>query len=316
MRYLVTGGCGSIGSALIKSLLSSGHTVCCYDINEEKLFYQNNEHLCEYPTTYKPFLGDVRDLSRLERAFRQVDRVFHCAALKHVSISEYNPFEFLKTNVEGTHNVVEACLNTGVQRLVFASSDKAVNPSSTMGATKLLAERIVTSSASYRGASDFKAACVRFGNVWNTNGSVVQTFHRLSLAKLPLTVTSRYMSRFFVSIEEAIDLCKHAMTNMNGGEVIIQNMGVMNIFNLANAFNVFFQNPAPIEISQPLPGEKLYEELFTECESLRACLSGGYYVIPNEISTVPDSSHHTLKPLRSDDAELKQIDFSTLISRL
>ena len=206
LRYLITGGCGSIGSALVVRLLNQGHTVCSLDNSESELFNQIQSLSKKFPNTYKPFLGDIRDYERLFRAFSSVEVVFHCAALKHVELSEYNPFEVLKTNVEGTHNVVEACLNNNVKKLIFASSDKAVNPSSTMGASKLLAERIIISSSSYAGSSGFKSACVRFGNVWDTAGSVGKIFKAQVKSGMPITLTSRKMTRFFITIEKALDL--------------------------------------------------------------------------------------------------------------
>lgn len=315
MRYLVTGGCGSIGSALVEYLLGQGNTVCSFDNSEEKLFNQITHLSPLYASSYKPFLGDVRDYPRLKRAFNNVDYVFHCAALKHVAISEYNPFEALKTNVEGTHNVVEACLNTNVQKLVFASSDKAVNPSSTMGASKLLAERITTSSISYSGSSHFKACCVRFGNVWNTAGSVGPIFKRQSLNKLPLTVTSPNMTRFFITIDAAIDLCRYAMSNMHGGEIYVANMGALNIYQLATSFNSHYNNNSSVNIIGPKPGEKEFEELFTETEAKRASYNDGYYVIPSETQSYADPNF-ALTSLRSDDLSLDQIDHSYLISLL
>ena len=170
-RFLVTGGCGSIGSGIVFYLLEKGHTVCSLDNNEEALFNQWQK-ASKKEWQSKPFLGDIRDKKRLEYALKGITHVIHCAALKHVELSEYNPFEAYKSNIQGTNNLVEAAIESGVSKFITTSSDKAVNPTSTMGATKLLAERITIAANCYKGSKDVKFSCVRFGNVWNTSGLV------------------------------------------------------------------------------------------------------------------------------------------------
>ncbi|WP_322772514.1 SDR family NAD(P)-dependent oxidoreductase [Synechococcus sp. CBW1107] len=278
-RYLVTGGCGSIGSALVKRLLIQGHQVCSFDITEDGLFHQNRELKSQYVDLYKPFLGDIRDRDRLTQALKNVDYVYHCAALKHVALCEYNPFEALKTNVLGTENLVEACINNGVKKMVFASSDKAVNPTGTMGATKLLAEKLITSANNYAGSQYFKCSCVRFGNVWASNGSVGLIFCEQSKTGQPLTVTSREMTRFFIDKNSALELCEFAMENMEGGEIFICDMGALNIYDLATTFNEYFENKKPIQLIGMAPGEKLYEELFTETEAAFVGTYKNYYIV-------------------------------------
>ena len=312
LRYLITGGCGSIGSALVVRLLNQGHKVCSLDNSENELFNQIQSLSKKFPNTYKPFLGDIRDYERLFRAFSKVDIVFHCAALKHVELSEYNPFEVLKTNVEGTHNVVEACLNNNVKKLIFASSDKAVNPSSTMGASKLLAERIIISSSSYAGSSGFKSACVRFGNVWDTAGSVGKIFKAQVKSGMPITLTSRKMTRFFITIEKALDLFEYALNSMKGGEIFVSSMGVLSINKLANAFKTYFQSKSEISIIGAKPGEKLFEELYTEQESPRTNFQDGYYII-NRYGNKNILNKNIPLTLRSDDSNLTEIDPLSLI---
>ena len=313
LRYLITGGCGSIGSALVVRLLNQGHQVCSLDNSENELFNQIQSLSKKFPNTYKPFLGDIRDYERLFRAFSKVDIVFHCAALKHVELSEYNPFEVLKTNVEGTHNVVEACLNNNVKKLIFASSDKAVNPSSTMGASKLLAERIIISSSSYAGSSGFKSACVRFGNVWDTAGSVGKIFKAQVKSGMPITLTSRKMTRFFITIEKALDLFEYALSSMNGGEIFISNMGVLSIDKLATTFKKYFKSCSEIRIIGLKPGEKLFEELFTEQESPRTYFKDDYYIIDKN-SNQNTSTKIIPLSLRSDDESIDEIDPVDLIN--
>lgn len=278
-RFLVTGGCGSIGHSLVHTLLRSGHKVCNLDISEDGLFKQNQLFSSLYGASYKPFLGDIRDKSRLSQAVNEVDNVYHCAALKHVALCEYNPFEALKTNVVGTDNLLQACIRAEVKGFVFASSDKAVNPSSTMGATKLLAEKLVLSSNNYVGNSSFKACSVRFGNVWGSNGSVGLTFKKQCDTGSPITVTSNEMTRFFITEDKAIELCQFAMNSMLGGEIFIRDMGALNIAELANAFISYFSNSAGVNIIGSQPGEKLYEELYTDTEAFDAGTYGDYLII-------------------------------------
>ena len=278
-RYLVTGGSGSVGSALVKYLIERGKIVCSYDHNEDGLFEQQQAIDPSKRSNLKSFVGDVRDYDRLEQAMNGVDYVYHCAALKHVKLCEYNPFEALKTNVDGTNNVVNASLKHNVKRVVLTSSDKAVNPSSTMGVTKLLSERIITSGNNISGTKKTKFCSVRFGNVWNTAGSVGKIFKRQSIKQENITLTSPDMTRFFVTMSNAIDLCEYAMKNMLGGEIFISNMGKLNIKELAEQFILYFKSKSKLEIIGAYPGEKLYEELYTEQEALRTGLIDKFYII-------------------------------------
>ena len=227
----------------------------------------------------KSFIGDVRDYDRLEQAINGVDYVYHCAALKHVKLSEYNPFEALKTNVDGTNNVVNSSIKNNVKKVVLTSSDKAVNPSSTMGATKLLAERIITSGNNITGKRKTRFCSVRFGNVWNTAGSVGKIFKRQCLNKQDITLTSPNMTRFFVTMRNAIELCEYAMKNMQGGEIFISNMGKLNIKDLAEQFLLYFNSNSNLKLIGTYPGEKLYEELYTEQEAFRTGIIDSFYIV-------------------------------------
>ncbi|MEO8464193.1 MAG: SDR family NAD(P)-dependent oxidoreductase [Gammaproteobacteria bacterium] len=275
-RILVTGACGSVGSALMRRLLANGHTVCAFDQSEDGLF-QLDQQLKDGGGRLRMFLGNVRDGDRLRRAMDGVKIVFHCAALKHVYLSEYNPFEAMQTNIIGTNNVIQAAIATDVERVILTSSDKAVNPTSTMGATKLLGERLFIAANHFAGSHKTSFACVRFGNVLNSNGSVLQIFGRQLDSGLPLTITSKDMTRFFISMSQAVDLCLDGATRMIGGEIFVMSMGSCDIITLAQAvsgnrpFNV-------VEIGHK-PGEKLYEELVTENEAPRTVVNGNTYVV-------------------------------------
>lgn len=284
-RVLVTGACGSVGFAMVQRLLEAGHTVCAFDQNEDGLFRLEQE-LQDGGGRLRLFLGNIRDEDRLTRAMDGVDTVFHCAALKHVYFSEYNPFEAMQTNVVGTNNVIRAALANEVRRVILTSSDKAVNPSSTMGATKLLGERLFVAANHHAGAHPTRFACVRFGNVLNSNGSVLHIFRRQLANGRPLTITSKKMTRFFISMEQAVDLSLEAAERMAGGEIFVLSMGAADIVSLAKA--VTGTRPFKIAEIGLKPGEKLYEDLVTEDEAPRTVrMKNMYVVLPSTTDMMP-----------------------------
>jgi len=309
-RILVTGACGSVGSALVQRLLDDGHIVCAFDQSEDGLFRLDQKLKGKDGDRLRLFLGDVRDESRLRRAMEGVTVVFHCAALKHVYLSEYNPFEAMQTNITGTNNIIQAAVAAGVERVVITSSDKAVNPTSTMGATKLLGERLFIAANHHAGSHQTRFACVRFGNVLNSNGSVLQIFERQLYNGLPLTITSTGMTRFFITMSQAVDLCLTAAIGMVGGEIFVMSMGCCDIMSLAKAISG--NRPLNyVEIGHK-PGEKLYEELVTESEVPRTVRAGDTYVIlPDTVDIMPvelrkqyakyEELPRLVKPLRSDE---------------
>ena len=280
-RILVTGACGSIGEKLVEKLLNDGNTVCVFDNYEDGLFGLKNK-FNKFSNHLRVFLGDIRDEQRLVQALSGVDEVYHCAALKHVELNEYNPFEALQTNVNGTNNIISAAIKNKVKKVLITSSDKAVNPSSLMGTTKLLAEKLAISANNYTGNGDVSVGCVRFGNVWNTNGSVGKIFKSQVKNNSNLTVTDRNMSRFFISIDAAVDLCIKSCRSLVGGEIFISDMGATTIGDIAEKFCEYNNKSKVIETGAKA-GEKLYEELFTDVESQRTYEYENMYVV------VPDS---------------------------
>jgi UDP-N-acetylglucosamine 4,6-dehydratase/5-epimerase len=322
-RILVTGACGSIGSKMVERLLAEGHTVCAFDQNEDGLFKLDQKFNPIYEGNLKLFIGSVRDFNRLTRAFEGVDVVYHCAALKHVYLSEYNPFEAMQTNIIGVNNVINAAIKVNANQVVFTSSDKAVNPSSTMGATKLLGERLMTAANHYMGKHKTRFASVRFGNVLNTNGSVLHIFKKQIDNNLPLTITSEEMSRFFISLDQALDLCLYASNEMIGGEIYVTNMGCCNIMSLAKA--VSNGKKFNYKIIGNKPGEKSYEELVTDVEAKRTVFKNDYYIIlPDTIDIMPQAIqdaynnkyHKTSRldtSLRSDQNTLNDADVISLL---
>lgn len=285
-RVLITGACGSVGSALVRRLLGEGMTICAFDQSEDGLFHLDQE-LQGGHGRLRLFLGNVRDEDRVFRAMDGVDIVFHCAALKHVYFSEYNPFEAMQTNVVGTNNVIRAAIAADVSRVILTSSDKAVNPTSTMGATKLLGERLFVAANHHTGTHKTRFACVRFGNVLNSNGSVLQIFRRQLEREVPLTITSSKMTRFFISMEQAVDLCVDGAAQMAGGEIFVLSMGSCDVLGLARVVN----GTKPFRFNEIglKPGEKLYEDLVTEDEAPRTVRIGNTYVIlPSTIDMLPE----------------------------
>lgn len=270
---LVTGGAGSIGSALVRTFLQmEPRAVRVLDNNETGLFELEQELKSK---RIRPFIGDVRDNDRLKRAFEDVDVVFHAAALKHVPLCEFNPFDAVKTNVVGTQNVINAALDEEVDKVIFISTDKAVNPTNVMGATKLLAERLTISANYYKGSRKTKLSCVRFGNVLGSRGSVVPLFKRQILTGEPITITDPDMTRFIMDIPKAIKLILKAAEITRGGEIFILKMPVIRISDLVDAMvedlsELSSPKEIKIETIGRRPGEKLYEELMTECEAVNA----------------------------------------------
>lgn len=266
---LVTGGCGSIGSEIVQQLIPLNPArIRVFDNSESGHFYLNQQI---HSPIIRNLIGDIRDRNRVFRAAEGVDMIFHAAALKHVPFCEYNPFEAVYTNVTGTKHVVEAAIEKGVSKVVGVSTDKAVNPVNTMGATKLLSEKIMINAPV--GISPARFACVRFGNVLDSVGSVVPIFRHQIAQGGPVTLTSQAMTRFFMTIPQAVSLILHSAQRMQGREVFILKMKGMRIPDLAEVMieelaPQFGFRPADIEtrLIGIRPGEKLYEALFTEEE--------------------------------------------------
>lgn len=265
---LITGAAGTIGSALTEKLLPIAKAVRCFDHGETELFFLHQRLSSKGPMA--PQLGDVRDLDRLRMAMAGVDVVFHTAALKHVGLGEYNPFEVVQTNLQGVNNVIRAALDMDVSRVIFTSSDKAVNPTNVMGASKMMGERLVIAANEIRGHKKTRFAAVRFGNVIGSRGSVVPIFAAQLLRGEPLTITHEEMTRYVMTIDEAAELVLEAGTRMLGGEVFVTKMRALAITDLATAMGDVLGKSAVDVVNTGLrPGEKLYEELISAEERPR-----------------------------------------------
>lgn len=261
---LVTGGTGSIGSVLVKRLFSyQPKQVRVFSRDESRQYYLSEE--LNSPKNLRLFIGDIRDRDRLDFAFRDVDYVFHAAAMKHVSFCEYNPFEAVKTNVNGSQNIIDMALKHNVERVVAISTDKAANPGNIMGVTKLLMEKLMINANYYSGKSRTRFSCVRFGNVAWANGSVLPLWKAQAMQNNRIDLTSREMTRFIMSKQQAIDLTLKAATLSQGGEIFIFKMSSIRIEDLATLFIDKYFAEADIEIRDigSRPGEKLHEEIYT-----------------------------------------------------
>jgi FlaA1/EpsC-like NDP-sugar epimerase len=278
-RVVITGACGTVGSALVDFLINQKDLkICLFDNNEEQLFWLG-KRLSKHNnySNLRFFLGDIRDETRLMFAFAGADIIYHCAALKHVRLNELNPFEAIKTNVLGVENVINAAISSKVSKVIFASSDKSVNPTSSMGASKLLGERLMIAANNVVGGQKTAFTCVRFGNILNSSGSVIPIFREQLQRNEALTITDPSMTRFVITMKSALELMIFAESKMIGGEIFIANMGAAGIMDIARALNAGEMPNYSIIGTQA--GEKPYEELVTDAEACRSFINGNYVVI-------------------------------------
>ncbi|MDD4761783.1 MAG: UDP-N-acetylglucosamine 4,6-dehydratase (inverting) [Candidatus Pacebacteria bacterium] len=271
---LITGGTGSFGKSFTKFLLenSLAQKIIVFSRDEYKQFHMAQE-LRQFENRLRFFIGDIRDLNRLERAFQKVDIVIHAAALKQVPAIEYNPQEAIKTNIIGSQNVVEAALNQNIGKILLISTDKAAQPVNLYGATKLCAEKLFINSNFYSTSQKTKFSAVRYGNVIGSRGSVVEKFLNKKVDKVEITHPD--MTRFWISLKQSFNLVLFALKNMEGGEIFIPKIPSMKISDL-------FKIIAPEAIQEIVgirPGEKLHETLLTEEESKHGYETEKYYVV-------------------------------------
>jgi len=284
-RVLVTGCCGTVGSELVRQLIEdyAVKELVGLDNNESELFFTQQRY-ADREAHF--FLADVRDRQRLQRLFSGVDVVFHAAAFKHVALCEMSPFEAVQTNIQGVQNVVLAATGNRVKTVVFTSSDKAVNPTNVMGTSKLMGERLITAANSNLRDGQSIFASTRFGNVLGSRGSVIPIFREQIRKGGPVTITDPDMTRFIMSIRQAVQLVIDSAAITNGGEVFVTKMPVIRIQDLAA---VMIAELAPkygyppedvrIDIIGTKPGEKLYEELMTAEEIRRSVELERYFVV-------------------------------------
>ncbi len=269
---LITGGTGSFGSNFTKFILRNFNPAKLIVFSRDELKQSRMQKESNDPRL-RFFLGDVRDLGRLQRAFHGVDIVVHAAALKQVPILEYNPFEAVKTNILGSQNVIEAAIDQNVDKVLLVSTDKSVQPINLYGATKLCAEKLFVNSNAYSSGKT-KFSCVRYGNVLGSRGSLVEILLRNKGAQT-VQVTHAEMTRFWITYEQAFNLVIFALEQMAGGEIFVPRIPSMKILDL---FEVIVPD-ARKEIIGIRPGEKIHESLLTEAESRRAVEFGEKYFV-------------------------------------
>jgi len=321
---LVTGGTGSFGETVVKSFLQT-------DIGEIRIFSRDEKKQYDLRQKYKNsrlsfHLGDVRSIKSLNRVMTEVDYVFHAAALKQVPSCEFFPLEAIQTNTLGTENVIQSCISNNVSKVILLSTDKAVYPINTMGLTKALSERILTSYAKRINPSKLKLCATRYGNVMCSRGSVIPLFISQILNNQKITITDPLMTRFLMSLEEAVGLVKYAFNNASQGEIFIKKAPACNINTLALALKEIFNADNELVIIGSRHGEKLYESLLSREEMSRANDLSDYFSIPldnkdmnysaffdegnKEVSNVKDYTSHNTKQLSIKEVKEKLLQLS------
>ena len=285
-KILITGGTGSLGKALTKRLLNEGaNSVRIFSRNESKQIEMEREF--EFDSRLRFLIGDVRDKDRLIRAIEGADIVFHGAALKHVPVIEYNPFEGIKTNIIGSQNVIDACHIENVEFAVAIGTDKAVSPVSVYGATKLVMEKLFLTASNYvnkeKHTTKFFAA--RYGNVFGSSGSVVPAFIHSVNSDRKITITNPEMTRFSITMNEALDFILNSVKEANGGETFIPKLKAYNIMDVKDAVFELFDK-GEFEITGIRPGEKMHETLISPTEMRYTIESDKKYIIlkPDEFN--------------------------------
>lgn len=274
---LITGGTGSFGKAFVKTVLNLYPEIkrlVIYSRDELKQFEMSQEFPEEKYIGLRYFIGDVRDYDRLRRAMEGIDIVIHAAALKQVPAAEYNPFECIKTNVLGAQNVIEACLDTKVQRLIALSTDKAAAPINLYGATKLCSDKLFVAANNITGNRDLRFSVVRYGNVMGSRGSVIPFFIEKKKSGI-LPITDNEMTRFNISLQDGVDMVLWSIENALGGEVLVPKIPSYRITDVAQAIAPECEH----KVVGIRPGEKIHEEMITPGDSFNTVDLGDYYAI-------------------------------------
>jgi UDP-N-acetylglucosamine 4,6-dehydratase len=274
---LITGGTGSFGKAFVKHVLANYPRIkrlVIYSRDEQKQYHMANEFPFETYPMLRFFIGDVRDYDRLKTALSGVDYVIHAAAMKHVPIAEYNPMECIKTNIIGAENIITACLESKVQKVVALSTDKAAAPINLYGATKLVSDKLFIAANNIKGHNNIVFSVVRYGNVMGSNGSVVPFFlNKRKDGVLPITDES--MTRFNISLADGVKMVLYALENAWGGELFVPKIPSYRILDVAKAIGPDCVH----KVVGIRPGEKIHEEMITSSDSFTTYDLGDYYAI-------------------------------------
>ena len=273
---LITGGTGSFGQAFVKTILERFKNIkrlVVFSRDEQKQFFMSQKFPAKKYPSLRFFIGDVRNRERLRRSLDGIDCVVHAAALKHVPAGEYNPIEFIQTNIIGAQNLIEACIDAKVKQVVALSTDKAAAPVNLYGATKLCSDRLFISANNYSGLS-VRFSVVRYGNVFGSRGSVVPLFLEKKKEGV-LPITHKDMTRFNVTLKDGVDMVLWSLKNSLGGEILVPKTPSYKLLDLAKAISP----KSKIKIIGIRPGEKIHEELITKSDSFSTVDLGKYYVI-------------------------------------
>ena len=286
---LITGGTGSFGKAFVKTVLNKYPQIkrlVIFSRDELKQFEMSQLFPESKYKALRYFIGDVRDIDRLRRAIKGIDIVIHAAALKQVPAAEYNPFEFIKTNVLGAQNVVEACLDSNVQNVIALSTDKAAAPINLYGATKLCSDKLFIAANNIKGNKDLRFSIVRYGNVMGSRGSVVPFFlEKRKTGVLP--ITHRDMTRFNISLKEGVEMVLWALVNAKGGEIFVPKIPSYRILDIAQAIGPECEHL----IIGLRPGEKIHEEMITQSDGFNTVDLGEYFAILPSTGGLSESSY-------------------------
>lgn len=284
---LITGGTGSFGKAFVKSVLEKKLKIkrlVVFSRDELKQYEMSQKFRTEDYPNLRYFIGDVRDRDRLHRALDGIDTVIHAAALKQVPAAEYNPFECIKTNILGAQNLIEACLDSDVKKVVALSTDKAAAPINLYGATKLCSDKLFTAANNIKGRRDICFSVVRYGNVMGSRGSVIPFFlQRRHTGVLP--ITHKEMTRFNINLQECVDMVRWALDNAKGGEIFVPKIPSYRIIDLARAICPKCEFP----VVGIRPGEKIHEEMITTSDSFNTVDLGQYFAI------LPSAGGHSVE---------------------
>ena len=289
-KILITGGTGSLGQALTERLLKQ-------DVDTIRIFSRNEHKQISMESKFQDdrlrfFIGDIRDYNRLTRAFEDIDIVFHAAALKHVPVIEYNPFEAIKTNVLGSQNVIDACLYENVEKAICIGTDKAVSPLNTYGATKLLMEKLFVTANNYTNPERHKTKflAIRYGNVLGSSGSVVPTLLKQIKSDREITITDPKMTRFNITMNQALDFIIRSLEKGKGGEVFIPKLKAYSLGDLKDVILERLEKDVKTKIISVRSGEKYHESLISAEEIRNTYDDNEDYVIVQDITKTKNSN--------------------------
>lgn len=279
---LVTGGTGSFGQAFVRTILCDTQVSRVVVFSRDELKQYEMRQQFPHERRLRFFIGDVREASRLQRAFAGVDVVIHAAALKQIHAAEYNPIEAVRTNIRGAENVIDAAIDQGVARVIALSTDKASSPSNLYGATKLVSDKLFVASHAYAAAKPTRMAVVRCGNVLGSRGSVVPYFRRCAAGgKIP--ITDPRMTRFWITLQQSVGFVRESLAGMRGGEIFVPKLPSMKVIDVARTI----APRAELEVIGIKPGEKLHEELISVSDARQGRDVGGHFVIRPEMEWWP-----------------------------